>query len=65
MGLNTFYPGIFLDGPDRTDVVDSRITYLSQLQELEITHMPVPEINDDPVLLPPPGQKRLVLIDNK
>lgn len=56
--------GTYVDGHERDDVVAYRKQYLTELTQLEAAY-PSPPVPDDlPCPLPPPGQKRLVIIDH-
>ena len=53
--------GVYIDGHERSDVVEYRKLYLRKLEMLESTHAPPPPVGDEPA--PDPSDRRkLVLI---
>ena len=53
--------GVYIDGHERSDVVEYRKLYLRKLEILESTHAPPPPVSDEPA--PEPSDRRkLVLI---
>ena len=61
----THKKGSYVDGHERSDVVEYRSKYLKQLSDLRSTHLPSPPCSDECATTPPPDaetRKTLVLI---
>ena len=54
--------GVFIDGHERSDVVEYRKLYLRKLEILESTHAPPPPISGEPAPVSSSDRRKLVLI---